>query len=175
MSATNPGAPNAVGGEAPTLRRQAGMYWRARAPREQQALLAMLAAVVLLLVWIVAVQPALRTLREAPAQLDVLDDQLQQMQLTAAEVGVLRRAAPVSPAQAATALKAATARLGDHARLSVQGDRATLTLNGLSTEDLRAWLTEARSAARARPLEGQLLRAAQGYNGTLTLSIGGGS
>ena len=154
---------------------QADQFWRSRAPRERLAMLAMSAALALLAVWLVAVQPAWRTLRDAPAQLDVLDEQLHRMQLTATEVRMLRGASPVSPAQAATALRAATERLGDRAKLSVQGDRATLTLSGVSSEDLRAWLNEARSAARARPVEGQLLRAAQGYNGTLALTLGGTS
>lgn len=163
------------GSGAPALRQQAAQYWRSRAPRERLALLAMASAIAMLLVWNIAVQPALQTVRSAPAQLDVLDEQLQQMQITAAEVRALRGTAPVSPQQAAGALRAATDRLGDRAKLSVQSDRATLTLNGLGAEDLRAWLTEARSAARARPIEGQLQRNGSGYNGTLTLTLGGGT
>lgn len=160
---------------APALHQQARQYWRSRAPRERLALIAMATAIGLLLVWNLAVSPALHTVRTAPAQLDAIDEQMQQMQVTAAEVRGLRAIAPVSPQQAANALKAATDRLGDRAKLSVQSDRATLTLNGLGTEELRAWLTEARSAARARPIEGQLQRNASGYNGTLTLTLGGGT
>ena len=51
------------------------------------------------LVWLIAVQPALRTLRETPAELDRLDSQLQQMQLAALESETLRGASPV-PADA---------------------------------------------------------------------------
>ncbi len=160
---------------APALRQQARAYWRSRAPRERLALLVMAVAIGLLVVWNLAVQPAWQTVRSAPAQLDALDAQMQQMQVTATEVRGLRAVAPVSPQQAANALRAATDRLGDRAKLSVQNDRATLTLNGLGTEDLRAWLTEARSAARARPIEGQLQRNGSGYSGTLTLTLGGGT
>ena len=42
---------------------------------------------------------------------------------------------------------------------SLQGDRATLTFTGVPFEALRDWLGEARSAARARPIEAQLLKA----------------
>ena len=132
-----------------------------------------LGVVALFLVWIVAVQPALRTAREAPTQLDRLDAQYQQMQRVAAESGALRSAPRVSPAQAALALKAATERLGDRAKLTLQGERATVTLTGVSAEALRAWLGEARSGARARPVEAQLQRGAQGYSGTLGLTLGG--
>jgi general secretion pathway protein M len=127
------------------------------------------------LVWAIAVQPALRTLREAPSMLERLDSELQQMQLLAAESRDLRAAPAVTPAQAATALKTAVARLGDKARLVLQGERATLTLNGVDGPTLRSLLAEARSAARARPVEAQLVRGPKGYDGTLTLSIGGPS
>ena len=70
-------------------------------------------------------------------------------------------------------MKAASERLGPGARLSVQGDRATLALDGVSGAALRAWLVEVRSGARARPVEAQLSRSAKGYSGTLTRSLGG--
>lgn len=135
----------------------------------------MLAATVvgLAVLWGVGVQPALRTLREAPPELERLDVELQQMQLLANEGRALRAAPAVAPAQAAEALKAAAARLGDKARLAVQGDRATLTLGGVDAESLRILLAEARSAAHARPIEAQLTRGARGYDGKLILAIGG--
>lgn len=158
-------------------REQLRVWWRTRAPRERLALGAAIAVVVLFLVWLVFVQPALRTLREAPARLDALDAQLQQMQRLAAESQGLRGASAVPPAQAAAALKAATDRLGDKGRLSMQGERASLTLTGVSPEALRSWLLEARGAARVRPSEAQLTRGPQGYSGTLvvTLTSGGGA
>jgi general secretion pathway protein M len=155
------------------LRQQALDVWRARTPRERLGIGLALAVLALLLVWLVLVQPAWRTTREAPAQLDQLDAQLQQMQRLATESQALRGAVAVTPAQAAAALKAATDRLGDKGRLSLQGDRASLTLNGVGAEALRGWLLEARSAARVRPLEAQLTRTAQGYSGTLVVALGG--
>jgi len=158
-----------------TLRQQARTWWQVRTPRERQAVLAVALVLGLFVVWSLFVQPALITAREAPAQLDRLEAQYQQMQRIAAESGTLRGAARVSPMQAAAALKAATDRLGGNARLTVQGDRATLTLTGVSAEALRAWLLEARSGARARPIEAQLQRGQSGYNGTLGVTLGGAS
>ncbi len=147
--------------------------WRSLAPREQ-ALLAMAAtASVLLLLWLVAIQPAWRTVARAPAEIDRLDAQLQTMQALAAEAQQLRAAPPVTPDQAKAALKSATARLGDKARLALQGERAVLTLNGVGSSALRDWLAEARAGARARPLEANLTRATQGYSGTLVVGLGG--
>lgn len=152
-------------------RKQAGQFWQARAPRERQLLVAGLIAVAVLLVWLIALQPALTTLRKTPAELDLLDRQWQQMQLAALESESLRAASPVPPAQAAEALRGATERLGSKAKLVIQGDRATLTFTGVAFEDLRAWLGEARSGARARPLEAQMLKAASGYSGSISVSL----
>ena len=55
----------------------------------------------------------------------------------------------------------------------MQGERAVLTLQGASTSQLRDWLAEARSGARARPVEARLTRAAQGYSGTVVVALGG--
>lgn len=155
-----------------TLRHQATQRWRAFAPRERSALLAALTAVVVFAVWSLFVAPAWRTLREAPAQLDRLDADLQRMQRFAAEARELRSAAPVSSAAAGMALQSATSRLGSSAKISIQGERATLTLIDAPPEALRAWLIEARSAARARPLEAQLKRAGSGYGGSVIVSLG---
>lgn len=170
MSARAVGLPPALAQSREQLR----TWWRTRAPRERTALSAAAAVVGLFLAWLVLVQPALRTLREAPARIDALDAQLQQTQRLAAESQGLRGVAAVPPSQAAAALKAATDRLGDKGRLSMQGDRASLTLNGVSPEALRGWLLEARGAARVRPSEAQLTRGPQGYSGTLVVMLGSG-
>lgn len=171
MATESPSLPPALD----DARRQAGRFWQARAPRERQLIIVMAIAVGFLLVWLTLLQPALRTLRDAPIDLDTLDKQMQQMQLAAVEMQALRAASPVPSEQAANALRAATAQLGEKARLAIQGDRATLTFTGIPAEALRAWLGEARSAARARPMEAQLVKAAAGYSGSITVSIGGAS
>ena len=131
--------------------------------------------VAIALLWLVGIAPALRTVRDAPATLDRLDAQLSQMQRLAAEARELKAGAPVGAAQSAAALRSATERLGDRGRLAVLGDRATLTLTGVTGDALRQWLAEARSGARARPVEAQLTRGPQGYTGTLVVTFGGAS
>ena len=159
-----------------SLRQQAGTWWQARTPRERQAVVLVGLVLGVFIVWSLFIQPALSTVNKAPAQLDQLDEQYQQMQRIATESTALRAAPRVGPAQAAQALKAATDRLGERGKLVMQGDRATLTLNtGVSPDALRAWLNEARSGARARPVEAQLQRGPLGYTGTIGISLGGGS
>ena len=152
---------------------QATAWWTARQPRERQAVRAGALAIGIVLVWLLGVQPAWRTLRETPAQLDRLDTELAQMQRIAAESRELRNAAPVSTAQAAASVQSATATLGAAARLALQGERATLTLNGVPAQALMAWLAEVRGAARVRPVEAQLSRSGTGYSGSLVLQLPG--
>jgi general secretion pathway protein M len=148
--------------------------WQGLSARDRRA--ALLAATVLglFLVWTLAVQPAWQTLARAPAELDAVDVQLQTMQRLAAEASELRATPTVTLEQATAALQTATARLGDQAKLVLQGERAVLTLTGVGSGGLQQWLTEARAGARARPVEATLTRGPQGYNGTLVLSLGGG-
>lgn len=154
--------------------RQLNQRWQAFAPRERLLIGLAAAAVGVLLLWMLAVQPALRSLREVPVQLDAVDAQLQAMRALAAETTGLRGTTPVSTSQAVAALTAATERLGPKGRLAVQGDRATLSLNAVDTESLRSWLELARSAARARPVEAQLSRGPGGYTGSLVVALGTG-
>jgi general secretion pathway protein M len=150
-------------------------WWQGLALRERR----LVAAAALLLggylLWALAVQPAWRTIARAGPELDALERQLQTMQVLADETRQLRGTPPVAPEQAAAALQSATARLGPQGRLLLQGDRAILTLNGAGTSALRDWLAEARTGARARPLEANLSRTGTGISGTVVLAIGGGS
>jgi general secretion pathway protein M len=157
-----------------SVRAQAAAAWRARAPRERIALAAAASALIALVVWALLVAPALATLRSAPVQLESLEAQLQQMRGMATEVRDLRNMTPVAAAQAGLAIKAAAERHGEKVRLSLQADRALITLINISPEQLRALLVEVRSAARARPIEAQLNRVPAGYSGTLVFNVGAG-
>lgn len=147
--------------------------WAALAERER--LLVTLAGVVigLALLWLVGIQPALRTLRAAPAAHAALDQQGQAMQRLAAEAATLRAAPPLAPGLAAQALQGATSRLGAGARVTLQGDRAVLMLSGVHGDALAQWLAEARRGARARPVEAKLNFSDKGYSGTLVVVLGG--
>jgi len=155
-----------------TARTQAIALWRGMAPRERLAASVGITVLVLFAVWLIFIGPAWRTARDAPAELDRLETQLQQMQRLGAEARTLRGAPGVSVTQAVESLKTATARLGDKATLAIQGDRATLSLTGVSGEALRDWLDEARSAARARAVDVQLTRNPQGYAGVVVMTLG---
>ncbi|MFN7693195.1 MAG: type II secretion system protein GspM [Burkholderiales bacterium] len=149
--------------------------WSRLDARERTGVLAAAAALFLLVFVMLLVNPALKTLREAPARLAQLDSQLAQMQSLAAEAKRLQQLPAVNPAQAAEALQAATAYLGPDAKLQLQGDRATLSFQSLSGEQIGAWLAEVRSAARARPVEAQLQQGPRGYGGSIVLALASGN
>lgn len=165
-------SPMPVAAQVGGLKAQLRERYRALAPRER--LLVAVAAGVLLFyaVWSVAVQPALRTVREAPATLETLEAQLQDIQRLAGESRALRNATPVSAAQAGAALRVATERLGGAGRIALLSDRATLTLTQVHGDALQSWLGEARTAARARVVDAQLTRNAQGYSGSIVVTFG---
>lgn len=144
-------------------------------PRDRVLSAVGLAVLAIYLMWAVAVAPALKTLRQAPLQLAALQAQEQQMQAQAQAARALRNVTPLAPAAAAQALQSASARLGPQARLTLQGDRAVLTLQATPAPQLMAWLTEVRAGARARVTEAALTQAGPGsYSGSLTLAIGPG-
>jgi general secretion pathway protein M len=151
------------------------LRWKALARRERLAVGIAGVAIVLLVAWLLLVQPALRTLRAAPGQLDAVDAQMQQLQRMAGEARGLRGAPPVPAAQATQALRASLSMLGDNVKLAITGDRATLSLSGVDGEDLADWLADVRSAARARPIEAQITRGPDGFSGSLVLQLGAGT
>jgi general secretion pathway protein M len=151
-----------------------GAWWLTLGGRER-ALVGWGAAVLaLVLLWSLALGPALRTLGRAPAELQKLDDQLQTMRQLADETTQLRAIPAVAPEQAAAALRSAVARLGSKAKLTVQGERAVVTLTGLEPSAVGPWLSELRAGARARVIEATLTRAGAGYSGTVVFALGNG-
>lgn len=156
-----------------TAKASARVWWASLAQRERRLVLLASAVLAGFLLWAVALAPALRTLASAPALLAAGEAQAQQMQALASEAVTLRAVAPVPMAQAQAALGAATSRLGDAAKLSLQGERAVVALKGISSDQLSAWLAEARAGARARVVEASLSQTSPGlYDGSLTLALG---
>lgn len=159
-----------------TLQQAWKTRWSAMAPRERQIATAAIWLAVLTFLVLVGIRPALRTLSDAPEKIRAVDVQLDEMRRMADEVKVLRQRQPVPPAQAEASLRAASERLGERARLQIQGDRATLTLTKVEGTELADWLEEARSAARVKPVEAALMQVEPGiYSGTVTVTLGPGA
>ena len=146
----------------PTSPRTWQVRWQGLAPRERSMVLAAALLVAAALIWWLALAPALRTLREAPARHAELDTQLERMQSLAAEAQQLQAETSTRPSQseAQRALQAATASLGSTVNTSFLGDRATTRLQSLPATALAPWLAQVRGNARSVPIEAHLTRSA---------------
>ncbi len=154
--------------------------WRSALERipapKRRVLLGAVLALVLILLWALAISPALGTLRKAPAQRAALQNQAQQMQQLAAEAQQLKALPRMGAQEAQRALEQSVRqRLGTGARITVAGGRATVTLGATPAAALAAWLTEARLNARSVPLDAKLQRggapSAPTWSGTLTMAL----
>lgn len=151
------------------------LRWARLAPRERLMVSVAAGAVALLLLWYVGFATAWKVSQRAPADRRALEAQWIDMQRLASEARDLKAQPPVNAEQAAQALKSATERMGETGKLSQSGDRATLTVTGATPEQLRTWLADARSGARARPVEVQLNRAGRGLSGQIVVTLAGGA
>jgi general secretion pathway protein M len=147
-------------------------HWKTISVREQRLLLAALALLVGAALWWIALAPALATLRSAEAQHRVQDAQLQTMRGLQAQVQQIQAQPPLTAGESRRLLEATAKDLGAAAQLVIVGERATLTLKGISAEALAQSLVQARLNARTLPVEAHLVRNAAGtWDGTLVLTL----
>jgi general secretion pathway protein M len=147
--------------------------WDRLAPREKAWVAGASALVAAVLVWFIALAPALATLRNAEAQHRALDTQLQHMRSLQSQAQALQGQPKQSHDEALRQLELSVReRLGPTARSLVAGDRVTITLTGTAPNALAQWLTQVRVNARALPSEARLTRNAGGlWDGTLVLTL----
>ena len=147
--------------------------WQGLAPREKLLVAATIGLVAIVLVWLIAVRPALGVVRSAAQQQRVLDAQLEQIRGLQQQAMALKAQPKIGHDEGLRLLELSLRqRLGTTARLAVTGDRATITLAGTPADALARWLTQARVDARALPSEARLSRNAGGlWEGTLVLSL----
>lgn len=143
--------------------------WQQLATRERNLLLLAALLVVGALLWQWLLAPALQTFRNATAQGQALDAQLQHMQSLQAQAKALQKQAPLDYADALRALQQATKQsLGATAQLTVTADRATVNLQGSGADAVAQWLAQARLNARSVPLEARLTRQTTATGSTWT-------
>lgn len=152
--------------------------WQQLAPREQSLISIAALLLAVLVVWWVLVSPALRVVRQSDQQTQTLQARLQRMQSLQAQAQALQGRPVIGFDEAVRALERVTQdTLADTARLTLVGERASVTVQGSSADALSQWLTQARLNARAVPLEAQLQRedSDQGavWRGTLVLDLPG--
>jgi general secretion pathway protein M len=145
--------------------------WQALEARERLGVLLAVGAVAAFIAWSVLLAPALKTLREAPAQERAIQAQMDRMLQWQAHARTLQSRAALDPQSATAALQNATALLGPTARLQVQGDQATLTVQGCSAAALAAWLAQMQSSGGLQPTQARLQRSGTAPNMTWSGSV----
>lgn len=146
--------------------------WDALAPRERAMLALALVVVLGAAVWMLGVAPALRTLREVPAQMASADQAIQRMRSMAEEARGLQSQSRVNPDEALRSLEQSVRnRLGAGAQIVVAGERATVSVRGVAPDALVLWLSAVRQTSRALPVDARLTRAGAGWDGTIVLQL----
>ncbi len=146
--------------------------WAGLGLRERRMVLLAASVVLVALLWMLGIAPALKTLKAAPAQHEVLDAQLQSMRRLAAQAKGLQNRPAVSRADALRTLQSSLQHgLGASAQLNVAGDRVTVVLKGAAPDMLAQWLSQARVTARAVATQSRLTRGASGWDGTVVLDL----
>jgi general secretion pathway protein M len=133
--------------------------WARRSQREKQLLSIGIWVLGLAALWMLALAPALRTWQEAPARQALLDAQSQRMRQLQAQAQSLQKPVTISRADAAKWLEKSLTELGPNARISLQGETATLSLQAAPAAALARWLSQARDNAQALPTQAQLQHA----------------
>ena len=125
--------------------------WSQLAARERTLLSIAMGLAMIAALWLLFLAPIVTTLRTADTRSQALESQLQQMLALQAQVQSLQKQQPLAYEDALRALKQATElTLGTSAQLAVTGERANVTLQGVSADALARWLAQARLHARHR-------------------------
>lgn len=141
------------------------------AQRRWLALAAMLLAV--FVVGLLGLAPALATWRDAPAKHQQLDAQLQAMQFQAQSLQTLQNLPRADPARIVASLTESLKPMGEQARLTLEGTRATVQLQAVPADALANWLSSVRLASQAVPIEAELNRDPSGslWDGRVVLAL----
>ena len=116
-------------------------HWGRLAPREQLMVAGAVAVVSLALLWWLLLAPPLATLRGAEAQHRALDGQLQRMRALQSQAQLLQSQSRQTPEEATRLLEATVrTQLALTGRMSIAGERVTVTLAGTSPQALSLWL-----------------------------------
>ncbi len=155
----------------PTARQRLRQTWQGMAARERRLVAVATALVAAAVAWWILFAPALRTLRQAPAEKAIVAEQLAHMRSLQSQAEVLQKQPALSTADSQSQLTALAAQLlGEHS-LTVQGNKANVTLRNVPPQRLGEWLAQARSQARAVPQQAQLEYSNAGWNGSMVMRL----
>jgi general secretion pathway protein M len=148
--------------------------WRTLAPRERRAVAAAALVLGLALLWLALLRPALRTVRQAPGDIETLQRQLREVRRQADELTLLK-SAPEAPADDIDLHATVEAWMHEHApdaqaSVGVLPDGASLEVHAMHASTLLELAREARRDWGATLAVVQLTRGADGFAGSVQLT-----
>ena len=132
--------------------------WQDLTASEQRSVSFVASVLGLLLVWFIAIAPALTTVQESSLRRDQVAQQHAHLLGLQAKAQSLQKQTPLSRDEALRRLQSTMLTPG--MQLNVQGERVSLQLKAVPASALAQWLTQARTQAQALPLEAHLTRSA---------------
>lgn len=153
--------------------------WSALQPRERRLIAAAALLVGAALLWLVALAPALATLRQAPAQRATLQADVARVESLQRTARALQAKPPLDRAQGLAAFQTATQKtLGAAAQVSNAESVIRVTLKDVPAQTLADWLADVRASAHLLPAQAQLQRTPGGaadaparWSGTLSFNL----
>ena len=145
--------------------------WQAASRRERRSLMLAVAVLALALLWWLALAPALAVWRTAPTQHLQLQAQMQNMLELQAQARALQALPMLNPAESRRSLEESLQALGKTAQMTVQADRLSVTLKGVSAQALAQWLSSSRQNAHLVPTEVHLTHAADAWDGSVVFTL----
>jgi len=149
--------------------------WQALSQREQRGVTVLGVLLAVLLLWSVAIAPALHTLHDSDNRRAQIGQQQAQMLVLQNQAQALQARTPLSRDEALRTLQGLTP--SPQIQLQVQGERILVQLKAVPAPTLAHWLTQARQQTQALPVEAHLTRglatanSAVVWDGNLVLSL----
>ena len=155
----------------PHMRAQVIRRWQALSLREQRSIAVLGALLAVLLFWVIAIAPALNTLRDSDNRRTQIGQQQAHMLALQTQAQALQTRVPLSRDEALRQLQSLTPQ--GQIQLNVQGERVSVQLKAVPAATLAQWLSQARSQAQALPVEAHLTRSNSGTNPNATVTWDG--
>ena len=153
------------------LKQALAQRWNEASAREQSAMKLGATLVLLALLWWIGLQPALSTIKSTRVQMPLVRAQYEQMLQLQAQAGVLRAQAQQAVPDAKALLQESVPSLEKNARLTAQGERATVTFKEVRPADLARWLEQVRLKAHSRVLEMHISQTTGLWSGAVVLQL----
>ena len=151
---------------------QAKSWWAGLPDRDKALIRVAVILVMVLLLWLLALSPAIRTIRSFDAKHKAQEMQLQRMLNLQSQAQSMQNLPRVSQAAAVTALEASIDQtFGNRAEIVFSGGNATVNVRGVSAEDLAKWLANVRTNARTVAIQARLTRTNAGWNGSFQMVL----